>query len=349
LSHLYAVGEPGLITSGPEEYIAKAVTLAQDIDYLSDLRSRLRGQMSASPLCDGIRFTRNLEAAYRDTWKQWCTKNEKQITRVNTMQRPFIQRPFIMITAADANFFELVKGTILSIRQKAEGGNAAIAFIDLGCTGEQLVWLKEHVDTIKKVDWPFDFPDRDKTPEYLKGLLARAFLREHFPGFDVYCWIDADAWIQDWRAIELFIAGANSRGLAIVPEIDRGSLFQYGELPHYWKQVHGWYNNCFGEKVAEKLCSYPMLNAGVFALHKDAPHWEIWSKNLYIATRRGHVYMTDQISMNFAVYGCGLFNKTEMLPAWCNWTCHLGCRHTIKKVGALWNLTCRICLSASCI
>jgi hypothetical protein len=55
----------------------------------------------------------------------------------------------IIITAADANYFELVRGTILSVRQKPEGANVAIGFFDLGCTLEQLQWLETQVDFIK--------------------------------------------------------------------------------------------------------------------------------------------------------------------------------------------------------
>src|SRR5262249_50314477 len=36
----------------------------------------------------------------------------------------------IIITAADANFFEMVQGTILSVRQKAPAGDVAIGFFD---------------------------------------------------------------------------------------------------------------------------------------------------------------------------------------------------------------------------
>ena len=34
--------------------------------------------------------------------------------------------------------------------------------------------------------------------------------------------------------------------------------------------------------------------------------------------------MTDQVALNYAIYRCGLFDRTELLPAWCNWTCHFG-------------------------
>lgn len=231
----------------------------------------------------------------------------------------------IIITGANANYFELVKGTILSIRQKPQGQTAIIGFFDLGCTTDQLKWLDNQVNIIKQPNWEFDFPTRNEAPDYLKGLLARPFLRNYFPNFDTYLWIDGDAWLQDWKAIDLFIQGANKQGLAIVPEINRGSHIQYGGLPEYWWQwVYRQYEESFGEEVAKNFYSYPLLNAGVFAIHKDAPHWEIWAECLQEGLQKSHSLMTDQFALNLAIYNYGLFEQTELLPSWCNWTCHFG-------------------------
>ncbi|MEG4114042.1 MULTISPECIES: glycosyltransferase [unclassified Microcoleus] len=225
----------------------------------------------------------------------------------------------IIITAADANYFELVQGTILSVREKPEGENVAIGFFDLGCTPEQLQWLKTQVNIIQKPEWDFDFPGRNESPEHLKGLLVRPYLRKYFPNFDIYLWIDADAWVQDWRAINLLVAGASRRGLAIIPEVHRASLQQYGQLPQFWQWVYQLYEANFGEEIAKKFYSYPILNAGVFALRKDALHWEIWAKKLNQGLQRSGCVMTDQFALNLAVYSGELFNLTEMLPPWCNW------------------------------
>ncbi|WP_332980449.1 class I SAM-dependent methyltransferase [Microcoleus sp. A003_D6] len=225
----------------------------------------------------------------------------------------------IIITAADANYFELVRGTILSVREKPEGANVAIGFFDLGCTPEQLQWLETQVNIIQKPDWDFDFPGKNEAPEHLKGLLVRPCLRKYFPNFDIYLWIDADAWVQDWRAIDLFVEGASRRGLAIVPEVHRASLQQYGQLPQFWQWVYQQYEANFGEEVANQLYSYPILNAGVFALRKDALHWEIWAEKLDRGLQKSGCVMTDQFALNLAVYSGELFNFTEMLPAWCNW------------------------------
>ncbi|MEG4234171.1 glycosyltransferase [Microcoleus sp. Pol11C3] len=230
----------------------------------------------------------------------------------------------IIITAADANYFELVRGTILSVREKPEGENVAIGFFDLGCTPQQLQWLKTQVNIIQKPDWDFDFPGRNEAPHYLKGLLARPFLRRYFSNFDIYLWIDADAWVQDWQAVKLFVKGAAKRGLAVVPELDRGYYLAYGKLPWYWQFVCRDYQAAFGEEVAQKLHSYPTINAGIFALQKNAPHWQIWAEYLEQGLQRHVSLMTDQIALNRLVYGTEMFDKTEMLPARCNWSCNFG-------------------------
>jgi predicted O-methyltransferase YrrM/SAM-dependent methyltransferase len=237
---------------------------------------------------------------------------------------PLLFMQIIIITAADANYFELVRGTILSVREKPEGENVAIGFFDLGCTPQQLQWLKTQVNIIQKPDWDFDFPGKNEAPHYLKGLLARPFLRRYFPNFDIYLWIDADAWVQDWQAVELLVKGAAKRGLAVVPELDRGYYLAYGKLPWYWQFVYRDYQAAFGEEVAQQLHSYPTINAGIFALQKDAPHWEIWAEYLEQGLQRHVSLMTDQIALNRLVYGTEMFDKTEMLPARCNWSCNFG-------------------------
>jgi predicted O-linked N-acetylglucosamine transferase (SPINDLY family) len=71
-SLLTQVGLTELIASTSEEYVNIATLLASDPKSLAALRSGLRERMKNSPLCDGKTFTRDLEAAYREMWENWC-------------------------------------------------------------------------------------------------------------------------------------------------------------------------------------------------------------------------------------------------------------------------------------
>lgn len=69
VSLLNAVGRPEWIAQTSEQYLAIARNLAQDVQGLATIRGSLRGQMAASPLCDGASFARKVEAAYREMWR----------------------------------------------------------------------------------------------------------------------------------------------------------------------------------------------------------------------------------------------------------------------------------------
>jgi predicted O-linked N-acetylglucosamine transferase (SPINDLY family) len=81
-SVLTQVGLPDLIARTPDEYVAKAVQLANDQERLVSLRSKLRDRMRGSPLCDGKTFTRHLEEAYRGMWHPWVKQGSVDATRL---------------------------------------------------------------------------------------------------------------------------------------------------------------------------------------------------------------------------------------------------------------------------
>jgi protein O-GlcNAc transferase len=74
MSHslLYQVGFPQLSTATVDEYVSCAVSLAQNLDGLQEIRATLRDRMASSSICDQPRATVELEAAYRDAWQDYC-------------------------------------------------------------------------------------------------------------------------------------------------------------------------------------------------------------------------------------------------------------------------------------
>lgn len=71
-SLLSTVGLPQCIAESSEEYLEKAVALANNRPLLTGLRQNLRQLVATSPLCDHQRFTQGVEALYRAAWRKWC-------------------------------------------------------------------------------------------------------------------------------------------------------------------------------------------------------------------------------------------------------------------------------------
>jgi predicted O-linked N-acetylglucosamine transferase (SPINDLY family) len=71
-SLLTAVGLDSLVADAHDDYVAIAVGLAGDEARRRELRRTMRERMQTSPLMDSARFTADLEAAYRQIWRQWC-------------------------------------------------------------------------------------------------------------------------------------------------------------------------------------------------------------------------------------------------------------------------------------
>lgn len=67
-----SLGLPEWVSVTVEEYIEKAVRFAEDIYGIAQIRSGLRQRLLASTLCNSQRYARNLEAAFRGMWQNWC-------------------------------------------------------------------------------------------------------------------------------------------------------------------------------------------------------------------------------------------------------------------------------------
>ena len=74
---LTALGLTDLVASNMADYVARAADLARDVDALDALRSTLRPRVAASAIGDPRRYTRAVEAAYREMWRRWCESQQR--------------------------------------------------------------------------------------------------------------------------------------------------------------------------------------------------------------------------------------------------------------------------------
>ena len=232
----------------------------------------------------------------------------------------------VIVSLADSNYFELLNELIDSIKRFDESKNVAICILDAGLTEDQKLKLSQKVDDIKHAEWNIKVPAfKVMKKEWLKSQVSRAFLPKYFPGYKKYLWIDADAWVNKWEALDLYFKGSNANKLAISTSADRsygrvlradwliGSIAKVKSQNYKHAKSSG-----FSETVARKIALMPHLNIGVFCLNADAPHWVVWQKNLKQALSSGKIFGSEQVAMNIAIYVDDL--EIEILPAYCNWT-----------------------------
>lgn len=224
-----------------------------------------------------------------------------------------------IVSAADEHYFPYLKGLFLSIHEHRPNDQIALASFDLGLSPPQLEELKSMGVSIITPNWDFNFKDQTKTPRTLQWLTARCHLPNYFPNADPILWIDADAWLQDWRAIELFIHCTADGSLAIVPEIHCAYTRIYNLGVVHNRDMYDSYVDSVGEDLARSLCERPLFNAGIFAAKRNSPAWAKWAKWVKIAMDGKVHTFTDQNALNAAIYRDQL--SIVPLPAWCNWIC----------------------------
>jgi len=93
VSLLSKVGLGRLVAKTEDEYVSLALDLASDVNALQELRMSLRELMMKSPVCDGEKFTRGLEAAYRNMWRRYCDGDVPSLRRLELLQEhPFVNK-----------------------------------------------------------------------------------------------------------------------------------------------------------------------------------------------------------------------------------------------------------------
>jgi predicted O-linked N-acetylglucosamine transferase (SPINDLY family) len=79
-SILKAAGFADWIAKDVDNYIDIARMLSKDYAFLNRIRKILRNILLSSDLCNGIKFTRLLEDAYKRVWKKWTDNPKNQKT-----------------------------------------------------------------------------------------------------------------------------------------------------------------------------------------------------------------------------------------------------------------------------
>ena len=231
----------------------------------------------------------------------------------------------VIVSLADSNYYPILSELIDSIKRFSESNNTAICILDAGLSDSQKKELSSKVDEIKSAEWDIKVPgSKIKGREWLKSQVSRAFLPKYFPSYEKYLWIDSDAWVNDWKTVEIYFKACDNGKLGITQTIGPGYKITsrvdwvFGKLAVIKSQnfKHAIKSNISYEK-ARKLAFAPHINIGVFSLEKNSICWNSWQDNLRQTLTGGEIFGSEQLAMNMSVYIDNI--ETEFLPLNCNW------------------------------
>ena len=230
-----------------------------------------------------------------------------------------------IISLANSDYFELLNELIDSIKRFDESKSVAICVLDAGLKHDQKNTLRKKVDEIKSAEWDIDVSAfKVIGKEWLKSQVSRAFLPKYFPNYEKYLWIDCDAWVNDWKTIELYFKACENGKLGITQTFSPGYKIMskvrwlFGKIAIIKSQN---FKHAISSKIdlnkARKLAFVPHINIGVFSMQYNSPCWKSWQHNLATTLKSGKIFGSEGLAINMSVYIDNV--ETEFLPLNCNW------------------------------
>lgn len=225
--------------------------------------------------------------------------------------------------AFDAKFFRQACECIKTIQSNCPYAHDICALV-INMEKRQTEWLRQN-----GVRWISDYSQlpkyRDDFPVHAYTQLCRPYLKELFPGYDVYMWIDADIRILYRDAFDAFLGSALAEpgSIAICQEADPlYSIVCHPQSAYgYHTMINQRIESVYGAKVSEELRYFNNFNTGIWAMHRESRIWNYFQKALIQGLAHPYDHMREQDAMNVAV----TYSHQEpvILPSTMNWLCSL--------------------------
>ena len=235
----------------------------------------------------------------------------------------------IIITGSDRNYFNYLNLLCSSLKNKNIFLECDLGIFDAGLTEDQKKKVLKYTDKIVEPDWNFE--KNFEAKNWKKLLNVRPFLKNYFPGYDVYIWMDADMISLSNKFVRSIhqVFENTDKEICVCNEIDNSYINKekdksFKKIIGKFYKINGWvYKNNYkylGSKIADKLLGKPLINAGFFALRAESLIWDVW-KEIYkkIVENNNDEYCLsmDQSSLNSVLYN--YLEKVNFFDTKFNW------------------------------
>ena len=233
-----------------------------------------------------------------------------------------------IISGADKNYYPFLKNLIMSLEKTKCLEIADLCILDVEKNSIYLEEVSNYIHKTKKAKFSLKLSFSGEK-SWFKLLTERPFIKDYFPGYEKYIWLDADTEVLSIDAIKNLIEATNISELAIAPEVSESYVFnntKFGIQKIFSSiyKISGWsfknYNKYFRKGLGEELFFKPLFNNGVFCLKSESTLWNLWKEEYQGAldkAKSSYGIKTDQLSLNKIIYEN--FTKVSILDSTNNW------------------------------
>ena len=233
-----------------------------------------------------------------------------------------------IVTGADKKYFSFLKNLIFSLKKSQSLNICDLCILTVDEDNSYINEVIELINKSKQATFSVNIKYKD-IQNWHKLLTERPFIREYFPGYKKYIWLDADTEVLDVDAIKNLDKATEEKDLAITPEscesyVFKNSKFGIKKIFSSYYKISGWsfknYNRYFGKNLGEKLFFNPLFNNGVFCMRADSKIWDLWKyeyQNALNKAKTSYGVKTDQLSLNKIIYE--EFKSVSILDTTNNW------------------------------
>jgi len=245
----------------------------------------------------------------------------------------------VIITGGDKKYFPFLKNLVDSLNKSNSLDICDLCILDVENDSGYLNELQNKISKKEKANFSLNIIFKDKK-DWFKLLTERPFMKDYFPGYEKYIWMDADTEVLSSDGIKTILNACEIKDLAIAPEINESYVFKNNKFgikkifKSFYK-ISGWsfknYNKYFSDNLGENLFFKPLFNNGVFCLNADSEIWNLWKneyQNALNKAKTSYGIKTDQLSLNKVIYEN--FDKISILDSTNNWI--ISKSEKIKKV-----------------
>ena len=234
----------------------------------------------------------------------------------------------VIVTGSDKKYYPFLKNLINSLINSNSLDICDLCILDVEDNSQYLEELDSKITKKKKANFNLNILFKDRQ-DWFKLLTERPFMKDYFPGYDKYIWMDADTEVLSNDGIKNIIDACEDKDLAIAPEINesyvfKNSKFGIKKIFKSFYKISGWsfknYRKYFSDRIGEDLFFKPLFNNGIFCLKSTSKIWDLWKTEYQGALNKAKTsygIKTDQLSLNKIIYEN--FEKISILDSTNNW------------------------------